>query len=581
MVQRRRLRGITTQVQILLQLLLSFGVIYLIAIFIGRSHFYTGVALAYAAGLLITFTLPYQVSILELGLERLSQNLPLEPLSTRYRWPLHRLFVLLNSLVQQSNLPTPVARQTTQYRDQLIEQVGKTAAQEERNRLARDLHDTIKQQIFSIVVSAAAIRARWEHDPVGARRTVEDIERTALEAQVEMQALLQQLRPAALENVGLIESLRIQCQALGYRTGAEVSYELGILPAGDLLPLGAQEMIFRIVQECFANIARHARAEHVWLSLLQQDQHLLLEIGDDGQGFSLAEQQEGEKHGGMGLSNIRDRTLFLGGSVSFWSQPQQGTTVHLSLPLSKSVEVSDLEDIVADDKMQRLVKARERWLSVGQWIVEAGSALILLCLTPNVTVIFLVGALILALLVALRAHALRLPLDLQYRARQLYRLIPRFTETRLWAGCVLLTLLWIEAWIADHNYSKLGYNLQWLMTGWVVVTIFLIGLLLWLYWRAYRQQELYYRGLKIEVLEERLQGVRHRLSIDGLAWLCMAGLTIVFWVRSELFFLPGEEGGRWLSLGLVCLWLIGLINRGVHLVRGERILEQKEDLEYE
>jgi len=66
---------------------------------------------------------------------------------------------------------------------------------------------------------------------------------------VEMQALLQQLRPVALENVGLIESLRMQCQALDYRTGAEVIVELNDLPVDELLPLGAPEMIFRIVQD--------------------------------------------------------------------------------------------------------------------------------------------------------------------------------------------------------------------------------------------------------------------------------------------------------------------------------------------
>ncbi|TMB81355.1 MAG: hypothetical protein E6J44_11205, partial [Chloroflexi bacterium] len=84
----------------------------------------------------------------------------------------------------------------------------------ERNRLARDLHDSIKQQLFSIVVNVAAVKARWEHNPASVRKIVDDIEHIALEAQVEMQALLQQLRPTALENVGLSESLRMQCEAL-------------------------------------------------------------------------------------------------------------------------------------------------------------------------------------------------------------------------------------------------------------------------------------------------------------------------------------------------------------------------------
>src|SRR5205807_832136 len=220
--------------------------------------------------------------------------------------------------------------------DQLLQQVSKTAAQEERNRLARDLHDSIKQQLFSIVVNAAAVKARWEHNPASVRKIVDDIERTALEAQVEMQALLQQLRPTALENVGLIESLRMQSQALGYRTGAEVTTELGDLPPDELLPIGAQEMIFRIVQEGFANIARHARASHVWLSLRRQRDALLVEIGDDGQGFDLAQTHEYPRtYGGMGLSNVRERVNTLGGTLSIWSLPGKGTTLHLYIPLIK------------------------------------------------------------------------------------------------------------------------------------------------------------------------------------------------------------------------------------------------------
>src|SRR5215467_2741998 len=315
-----------------LQLLICQSLIFAVALISG-----THALLILGACLLSFFLLlniPYNLHLLEIMLDRLARGLPVEPALLRLRWPLTSLFALVNTLGQQTGQQVEMRQSNLAYRDQLLQQVGKAAAQEERNRLARDLHDSIKQQIFSIAVSAAAIKARWEHDPAGARKAVDEIERTALEAQVEMQALLQQLRPSALENVGLVESLRMQCEALGYRTGAEVTVELGDLPPDELLPVGAQEMIFRIVQEGFTNIARHARASHAWLSLRRQRDALLVEIGDDGQGFDLTKANGcPDTYGGMGLSNVRERVRDLGGILSVWSLQGKGTTLHLCIPL--------------------------------------------------------------------------------------------------------------------------------------------------------------------------------------------------------------------------------------------------------
>ncbi|MBA2391333.1 MAG: hypothetical protein H0V70_01145 [Ktedonobacteraceae bacterium] len=106
------------------------------------------------------------------------------------------------------------------------------------------------------------------------------------------------------------------------------------LPPAERLPIGAQEMLFRIVQEGFANIARHARASHVWLSLKRQEDTLLVEIGDDGQGFDLAKAHESPNaYSGMGLSNVHERVDALSGSITVWSLPNQGTTLHACIPL--------------------------------------------------------------------------------------------------------------------------------------------------------------------------------------------------------------------------------------------------------
>jgi signal transduction histidine kinase len=224
-------------------------------------------------------------------------------------------------------------REVDDLRDTLLGQVQATAAQQERNRLARELHDSIKQQIFSISMSAAAAEAHWESDPQRAQTALADLRDVAHEAMVEMNALLQQLSPAPLEKVGLVQALRDQCEALGYRTGAQVTAEFGELSPNDRLPAGAQESIFRIVQEAFSNIARHARAGKVSLSLglRDDDEALLLRIRDDGQGFSPEDVDDG-----MGLDNIRQRVNALKGDLSISSGLNEGTEMQVTVPLVRS-----------------------------------------------------------------------------------------------------------------------------------------------------------------------------------------------------------------------------------------------------
>jgi len=398
------------------------------------------VVLAGLVGLALTLNISSSLHLLELMLDRLNERLPLELPSLRWRWPLTPLFMRVNAL-DRSGKSTLSDQQASEYRAQLSRQVDMTAAQEERNRLARDLHDSIKQQIFSIVVSAAAVKARWERDSAGARRTVDEIERTALEAQVEMQALLQQLRPHALENVGLIESLRMQCQALGYRTGADVQAELSELPSDEELPLGTQEVIFRIVQEGFANIARHARAEHVWLSLQRQQDALLVEIGDDGQGFALGKQRRG--YGGMGMANMRERARSLGGNLAIWSQPGQGTTLHLYFPLIK--ETGEIHSQVEDTQASGAVAHTRKALGIGMKAVELAAILVLLY-TPARFAALLVGcAFLIALCTWLWSQRARMQVVLSMGRESAHTFALQAESYALLAGLALLLL------------SELGY----------------------------------------------------------------------------------------------------------------------------
>ena len=214
-------------------------------------------------------------------------------------------------------------------------EISSAAVQQERNRLARDLHDSIKQQIFTIGVSAAASQARWESDPSGARSALDDVRGSAHEAMVEMEAMLQHLRPAPLETTGLVEALRKQCEALKYRTGAQVTTEFMDLPGNDRVPSGTQEAVFRIAQEALANVARHARAQNVRVALHMdtKSESLVFQVQDDGQGFYPAKIKEG-----MGMSNIRARSREIGGKLDLWSEPGRGARLAVSVPLLKAAE---------------------------------------------------------------------------------------------------------------------------------------------------------------------------------------------------------------------------------------------------
>lgn len=204
------------------------------------------------------------------------------------------------------------------------------ARQQERNRLAQDLHDSVKQQIFSIQTNLAAAQTRWATDSAGAQQAVEYARDAARDAMTEMTALLDRLRRDPVETLGLPEALRRQCEALKHQSGAEVVTHFEELPPPGTLSRETLMAIFRIAQEALANVGRHARAKHVRLNLgIQPGTGLfVLDIADDGQGFDTK-----AAGGGMGLANIRMRAEEIGAQVMLASRPGEGTTLSVSLPL--------------------------------------------------------------------------------------------------------------------------------------------------------------------------------------------------------------------------------------------------------
>ena len=232
-------------------------------------------------------------------------------------------------------LPRPVRtvfgfeprRSADELRSKYERQIREAARQEERNRLARDLHDSIKQQIFVVQTAAATAQTRFDADPAGAKEALDHVRAASREAIAEMEAMLDQLRAVPLENTGLAEALKKQCDALGFRTGARVEFKLGDLPDARQMPPGAHEAILRAAQEAVANIGRHARARNVAISLSSVQGRVELRIEDDGAGFDLAHSPRG-----YGIANMRTRAEELGGIFEVSSRPGAGTSILFAVP---------------------------------------------------------------------------------------------------------------------------------------------------------------------------------------------------------------------------------------------------------
>nr|BBH86489.1 hypothetical protein KTC_12400 [Thermosporothrix sp. COM3] len=428
--------------------------------------------LACVAGMLVGWllTLPLQshLSMLELALARLAHGFAVEPLRTAMRWPVGPFYAIANAVSQRIGRYEQQAYLTAELRDQALRQAAEVAAQEERNRIARDLHDSVKQQLFSINMSAAAARAHGGGDNAEVQAAIVDIQRSVKEAQVEMQALLQQLHSSPLEQTGLAEALRMQAQALGYRTGAQVHTEIEPLPAGTVL--STAEQIFRLVQEAFANIARHARAGEVWLQLTTRGEWLHIEVRDNGQGFDPATVKQG-----MGLSNVRERVELLGGQLEIQSSPGQGTTLRARIPL---LDTRALEH--EQEQMQRETgKATEQaksGLQLGASAVQATFLFMLLATLFGRSGILAIVCLLIGLLVVLSAciwgqvASFRVLINNGGQSRDSLSLLRRVHA--LWLK--LLRLCIMGSWFSFIMVEGWRYPVAW----WITFTLTIISCIL-------------------------------------------------------------------------------------------------------
>jgi signal transduction histidine kinase len=209
----------------------------------------------------------------------------------------------------------------------LYEQSRELSIVEERNRLARELHDSATQKLFGLVLSAEAAATLIERDPAQARTELERLQALAREAMEELRSLVFELRPPSVETEGLPTALRKHVDVLRRVYEREIALELGGAPR--YAPQLEREFL-RIAQEALQNALRHAQADRVELRLDARDGQLMLTIRDDGIGFDPAAPALRSRR--LGLTSMEERAEAIGGTLRIDSHPGRGTTVSLAAP---------------------------------------------------------------------------------------------------------------------------------------------------------------------------------------------------------------------------------------------------------
>jgi NarL family two-component system sensor histidine kinase LiaS len=199
------------------------------------------------------------------------------------------------------------------------------AAVEERNRLARDLHDTIKQNVFATALLVGAARTLLPSDAVPAQTYLAEAEALAEQTRQELTTLIHQLRPARLEDRGLAGTLRDYADDWSRRMGIAVAIQVR---GKRIVALDVEEALFRVAQEALANIAQHSRAGVVTIQLTWDDTQVQLSISDNGAGFDVA-RASGR---GVGLASMRERVMVYHGSLDIASAPG-ATKIEATIPL--------------------------------------------------------------------------------------------------------------------------------------------------------------------------------------------------------------------------------------------------------
>lgn len=242
---------------------------------------------------------------------------------------------LSNSILKLQKLLESQRRSLTRISNERAETQDKLIQERlvmERQRLARELHDSVSQQLFAASMLLSSMTEQNEASP-GLLQT----EKMVQQAQLEMRALLLHLRPAALHDKSLRQGLFELVSELREKVYFTIEHKLEEVP----LPKGAEDHLFRIAQETLSNTLRHSKATEVHILFVERDDFAILRIQDNGVGF----ESEQSKSTSYGLKHIEERAIEIGATSKIVSVPSEGTIVEVKVPIER--KISDDSNLIS------------------------------------------------------------------------------------------------------------------------------------------------------------------------------------------------------------------------------------------
>ncbi|SDZ01002.1 two-component system, NarL family, sensor histidine kinase LiaS [Evansella caseinilytica] len=283
-----------------------------------------GFTYSYGAGLKRTITsLIHQLKQFQRGNFR-------QQIEVKRNDELRKLAEQINGLTLDLEQQIVSMRRVLNENAKLISEAELAASLDERRKLARDLHDAVSQELFAVSMSLGALPRLLDANPEKAKIVFKQSEKMVHHAQQELRALIMHLRPVTLEGKALSQAIGDVMEELKRKhPHLQVDYALGDIP---LLDAGAEEQLFRVIQEGISNALRHGNPDKISLRASCNTERLLLILEDDGIGFDMEKQKE--KHdASYGLRTMRERIGELGGHFEILTYPNKGTKLEFRIPM--------------------------------------------------------------------------------------------------------------------------------------------------------------------------------------------------------------------------------------------------------
>jgi two-component system, NarL family, sensor histidine kinase LiaS len=241
-----------------------------------------------------------------------------------------RVRKIQKQIADQAKASQKLANEKAEDQENRIQEI----ISQERNRLARELHDSVSQQLFAASMMMSAINETKQVESENREaKQMKMVEEMIHQSQLEMRALLLHLRPVPLKGKTLQEGIEELLVELSQKVTMGIGWKVEEFP----LDKGVEDHLFRILQESVSNILRHSKAKELEVLLIQRDNFIIMRVVDDGVGFDVEE----SKAGSYGLQNMHERAVEIGGTCKIISVKNKGTRLEVKVPLMRKGESSD------------------------------------------------------------------------------------------------------------------------------------------------------------------------------------------------------------------------------------------------